>query len=90
MNFFKFFEFRTNFEKKTGGLPKPHPGGFGKPTGLPPVSTGFVNHGQQSPRSSGMHAFLHRRSSGHLASRYSPLLPTGYHKWAKIDTPHLL
>jgi hypothetical protein len=45
MNFFKFFEFRTNFEKKTGGLPKPHPGGFGKPTGLPPVSTGFVNHG---------------------------------------------
>jgi hypothetical protein len=44
MKFFKFFEFRTNFEKKTGGLPKPHPGGFGKPTGLPPVSTGFVNH----------------------------------------------
>jgi hypothetical protein len=44
MNFFKFFEFRTNFEKKTGGLPKPHPGGFGKPTGLPPGSTGFVNH----------------------------------------------
>ena len=32
-----------NFERKTGGLPKPHPGGFGKPTDLPPVFTGFVN-----------------------------------------------
>jgi hypothetical protein len=42
MIFFKFFEFKTNFEK-TGGLPKPYPGGFGKPTGLPPVFTGFVN-----------------------------------------------
>jgi hypothetical protein len=31
--------------KKTGGLPKPHPAGLGKPTGLPPVFTGFVNHG---------------------------------------------
>jgi hypothetical protein len=31
--------------KKTGGLPKPHPSGFGKPTGLPPVFTGFVNRG---------------------------------------------
>jgi hypothetical protein len=41
--FFQIFEFRMNFERKTGGLPKPHPSGFGKPTGLPPVSTGFVN-----------------------------------------------
>jgi hypothetical protein len=32
-----------NFERKTGGLPKPHPSGFVKPTGLPPVFTGFVN-----------------------------------------------
>jgi hypothetical protein len=47
MNFFKFFEFRTNFEKKTGGLLKPHPGGFGKPTGLPPVLSTMIFTGLQ-------------------------------------------
>jgi hypothetical protein len=41
-DFFNFFKFRTNFEK-TDGLPKPHHGDFGKPNGLPPVFTGFVN-----------------------------------------------
>jgi hypothetical protein len=37
MNFFQFFEFRTNFKKTVVD-------GFGKPTSLPPVFTGFVNH----------------------------------------------
>jgi hypothetical protein len=47
MSFLKIFKFRTNF-KKTGGLPKPYPGGFGKPTGLPPVFTSFVNRGEDA------------------------------------------
>jgi hypothetical protein len=39
-----------NFERKNGGLPKPHPSGFGKPTGLPPVFTGFVNLAHHTAR----------------------------------------
>jgi hypothetical protein len=43
--FFSNFLNLEHFLKKTDGLSKPHPDGFGKPTGLAPVFTGFVNYG---------------------------------------------
>jgi hypothetical protein len=43
MIFFNFFKFRTNFEKKNRWFTETAPNGFGKPTDLPSVFTGFVN-----------------------------------------------
>ena len=40
--FFHFFEFGANFEKHRW-LTETAPGGFGKPTGLPPKPVDFVN-----------------------------------------------
>jgi hypothetical protein len=43
-----FFEFKTNFEKKTRWFTETTTSGFSKPTCLPSVFTGFVNHGWNS------------------------------------------
>jgi hypothetical protein len=46
--FFNFFTFKTNFEKNQW-LTENAPDGFGKPTGLPPVFIGSVNHAASQP-----------------------------------------